>query len=71
VTAFREQKIEKLFLSALLFHAFGEMQPGCIGENLQSGSSSFYPCKKKKTIALNFHAFPVMSWATLSKALKI
>jgi len=30
---------KKKFLSALLFHAFGEMQ---------HGSSSFYPSKKKK-----------------------
>jgi hypothetical protein len=39
--------------SALLCHPFGKMQPGCNGENLQPGSSSFYPSKKKNP--LNFH----------------
>ena len=45
-------------------HAFGKMQPGYNGENLRSGSSSFYSSKKN---SFNFHVFPVMSWATLSK----
>jgi hypothetical protein len=43
----KPKKKKKSSGSALLFHAFGKMQPGCNGENLQSGSSSFYSSKKK------------------------
>jgi hypothetical protein len=56
VTAFQERETK---LGAPVLpncHVFGKMQPGCNnGENLQSGSSSFYPSKKKPL------TFPVMS----------